>query len=652
VVEDKDYTYIIMDFCEDGDLFTQILHQRRYLGQDELIKHVFLQLLDAVEYCHSLGIYHRDLKPENVLCFDGGLRLAITDFGLATMDTVSEEFRTGSAYHMSPECHGGPFAPSGTYSPLFNDVWSLGIILLNLLTGRNPWKSASLNDPTFYAYLQDPARFLPTVLPISDEVNELLVRTLEVDWRKRLTLSEMKEIVKTIDNFYSDDAVFEGSMARCTWELGMDVGSDAAESQQAETVEAPKAENSSISRWSSESKSDSEMVFATQSATNSTLWRCSVSNDATCGIEASMRSTSLSNTFVSSKPRAMDETQPSLSQSTWSVGSRSPSPSLVSYPATPNDLDAKFETKRLTINTAGCNTGYYRNSVAMKSAMSGSLYTAMESSTPSVESCTFNDSALYSYSKPSSFEYSDEDMDDGNEFVNVDSADEDSSSQSERAESPIIGGGARDSRAMDVESWRCSDSGSIYKSNKPWTSASGSDSQASLIFNDNNDKAPAAGGFFFDPEMGFFGDDELDSPPSWPNSWTPAPRPSEIEIYPPSSTKPIDIPMPVTTKPRQDRKRRKTSFFRDHIKLSFPRSSPSASLSSVQRDETLVYPPTPPLSTHQPICSTLMAEVVTYGDTSGRSTSWARRGRFGGRLSSRRKNWLLFSPGKLFGAAV
>jgi serine/threonine protein kinase len=91
-----------MDYCEDGDLFTQILHQRRYLGQDELVKHVFLQLLDAVEYSHSLGIYHRDLKPENVLCFDGGLRLAITDFGLATTDAFSEEFRTGSAYHMSP----------------------------------------------------------------------------------------------------------------------------------------------------------------------------------------------------------------------------------------------------------------------------------------------------------------------------------------------------------------------------------------------------------------------------------------------------------------------------------------------------------------------------------------------------------------------
>ena len=91
-----------MEYASDGDLFGQILNSCRYLGNDGLIKHVFLQLLDAVEYCHCLGIYHRDLKPENVLCFDNGLRIAITDFGLATTERSSEEFRTGSVYHMSP----------------------------------------------------------------------------------------------------------------------------------------------------------------------------------------------------------------------------------------------------------------------------------------------------------------------------------------------------------------------------------------------------------------------------------------------------------------------------------------------------------------------------------------------------------------------
>lgn len=112
VIEDPQYTYIVMDYCEDGDLFSQILHHRRYLGNNELIKEVFLQLLDAVDYCHALHIYHRDLKPENVLCFDGGLRLAITDFGLATTESVSTEFRTGSVYHMSPGQHNTPFIMS------------------------------------------------------------------------------------------------------------------------------------------------------------------------------------------------------------------------------------------------------------------------------------------------------------------------------------------------------------------------------------------------------------------------------------------------------------------------------------------------------------------------------------------------------------
>ncbi|EIW78490.1 kinase-like protein, partial [Coniophora puteana RWD-64-598 SS2] len=201
VLEEHPYTFIIMDFASDGDLFSQILHSCRYLGNNALIKHIFLQLLDAVEYCHSLGIYHRDLKPENVLCFDGGYRVGITDFGLATTDRFSEEFRTGSVYHMSPECQGGAFAPTGSYSPLFNDIWSLAIILLNLATGRNPWKSASTSDPTFQAYLQDPINFLPTVLPISPEINDILIRMLEVDWRHRITLADVRAAIMTIDNF-------------------------------------------------------------------------------------------------------------------------------------------------------------------------------------------------------------------------------------------------------------------------------------------------------------------------------------------------------------------------------------------------------------------------------------------------------------------
>ncbi|THU84350.1 kinase-like protein [Dendrothele bispora CBS 962.96] len=265
VIEDYNYTFIIMDYATDHDLFSQILHNCRYLGEDYLIKHVFLQLLDAVEYCHSLGIYHRDLKPENILCFDGGLRIAITDFGLATTDKVSEEFRTGSVYHMSPECQGGQFAPCGSYSPMANDIWSLGIILLNLATGRNPWKSASATDPTFQAYLRDPLNFLPTVLPISQEVNIILTRMLELDWRDRMGIPEIRQAIEDLDTFYSDGVIFEGSMARCPWEAGMEIDSDSSATKY-EPVKSMAADLKS--HWSQES----EIVFAHHSPTTEGGW--------------------------------------------------------------------------------------------------------------------------------------------------------------------------------------------------------------------------------------------------------------------------------------------------------------------------------------------------------------------------------------------
>jgi len=107
---------------------------------------------------------------------------------------------------------------------MHNDIWSLGIILLNLVTGRNPWKSATEDDPTYLAYRREPSRFLPSVLPISEELNSLLVQTLQISWSERLSLKKLREGVESINSFYSDDVIFEGSLARCPWEAGLDLG--------------------------------------------------------------------------------------------------------------------------------------------------------------------------------------------------------------------------------------------------------------------------------------------------------------------------------------------------------------------------------------------------------------------------------------------
>ena len=192
---------------------------------------------------------------------------------------------------------------------MFHDIWSLGIILLSILTGRHPWKSASPSDPAFCAYLRDPTCFLPTILPISDEVNALLVRVLDVDWRRRPNVTEVKEHVKRIDDFYSSDVVFQGNVAYYNRELGM-------------------------------------------------YWP-RVSNAG----EASIYSSSFPASLVS-LPRTRYQISRS-SQSTWSIPSPPASPSLDSLPVTSDD--PAFVTKRLTINTDNRTTTYYRHSVAIRS---------------------------------------------------------------------------------------------------------------------------------------------------------------------------------------------------------------------------------------------------------------------------------------------
>lgn len=102
IIDTYDCTFVVLEFCPEGDLFSSITESGHYLGNDYLAKRAFLQILDAVDYCHSIGIYHRDLKPENILVTDGGLTVKLADFGLATRDYITSDFGCGSTFYMSP----------------------------------------------------------------------------------------------------------------------------------------------------------------------------------------------------------------------------------------------------------------------------------------------------------------------------------------------------------------------------------------------------------------------------------------------------------------------------------------------------------------------------------------------------------------------
>jgi serine/threonine protein kinase len=81
-----------------------------------------------------------------------------------------------------------------------NDIWSLGVILVNLTCGRNPWKQPSLLDITYLAYLED-RDFLKSILPLSNELNDILVTIFEPDAEKRITIDELITAVTTCPTF-------------------------------------------------------------------------------------------------------------------------------------------------------------------------------------------------------------------------------------------------------------------------------------------------------------------------------------------------------------------------------------------------------------------------------------------------------------------
>ncbi|PSS05136.1 kinase-like domain-containing protein, partial [Coniella lustricola] len=199
IIDDYTCTYVIIEFCPEGDLFYNITDCERYIGDDERAKRVFLQLLDAVDYCHSLGVYHRDLKPENILVTDQGNTVKLADFGLATSSKISDDHGCGSTFYMSPECldHAGQRT---SYFCAPNDVWSLGIILVNLTCGRNPWKQASPEDSTYREYVRNPD-FLKTILPVSDELNAILGAIFTRDPLVRINLPALRQAIINCSHF-------------------------------------------------------------------------------------------------------------------------------------------------------------------------------------------------------------------------------------------------------------------------------------------------------------------------------------------------------------------------------------------------------------------------------------------------------------------
>lgn len=221
LLEEGDWVYMVMDYGDEGDLFAMIIDKQRvcrfrlsfipvlstdvqYVGYNELVRSVFLQLVDGVRHLHHLGIAHRDIKPENIVCSEDGTRVRICDFGLATSETTSNEFGCGSTFYIAPECLGDWFPKREAYSTPTGDVWSLGVILVNLVCGRNPWRIASPSDESFNSFVKDPA-FLRRILPISEQCLYVLKRIFTIEPSERITIDELRDLILQVEAFTMDE---------------------------------------------------------------------------------------------------------------------------------------------------------------------------------------------------------------------------------------------------------------------------------------------------------------------------------------------------------------------------------------------------------------------------------------------------------------
>jgi serine/threonine protein kinase len=186
VMASKTKIYIVLEFVTGGELFDKISTKGR-LKEEEARKY-FQQLINAVDYCHSRGVYHRDLKPENLLLDTNGV-LKVSDFGLSALPQQLREdgllhTTCGTPNYVAPEV-----INNKGYDGAKADLWSCGVILFVLMAGYLPFEESNLMalyKKIFKAEFTTPPWF-------SSSVKKLIKGILDPSPLTRITIGELLE---------------------------------------------------------------------------------------------------------------------------------------------------------------------------------------------------------------------------------------------------------------------------------------------------------------------------------------------------------------------------------------------------------------------------------------------------------------------------
>ena len=166
VGEDAGTYYIVMEYIE-GQTLKQLIKKRGALTISECID-IMLQLTDGVDHAHASYIIHRDLKPQNIMIQDSG-EIKITDFGIAMALNNTQLTQTnsvmGSVHYLPPE------QASGKGATVKSDIYSMGIMLFELLTGNLPFRGDNAVEIAFKQIKDD--------IPSVREINPSIPQSIE-----------------------------------------------------------------------------------------------------------------------------------------------------------------------------------------------------------------------------------------------------------------------------------------------------------------------------------------------------------------------------------------------------------------------------------------------------------------------------------------
>ncbi|CAN4098433.1 unnamed protein product [Withania somnifera] len=180
VMATKQKIFVVMEYVKGGELFAKVANGKL---KEDVARKYFQQLISAVDFCHSRGVFHRDLKPENLL-LDENENLKVSDFGLSAL---SEQLRSDGLLHTqcgTPAYVAPEVLRKKGYDGAKSDIWSCGVILYVLLAGFLPFKHENLMK-MYRKVFKGEYEFPPWFSP---EAKKLISKLLVADPEKRISI--------------------------------------------------------------------------------------------------------------------------------------------------------------------------------------------------------------------------------------------------------------------------------------------------------------------------------------------------------------------------------------------------------------------------------------------------------------------------------